>query len=71
MTVREIQQALQAAGFNPGPVDGIRGRKTIAAIKEYHTAGTGEREVDLIKRGVRGPVRPYSRTYPARRETYL
>jgi uncharacterized protein (TIGR02594 family) len=38
MTVREIQQALQAAGFNPGPVDGIRGRKTIAAIKEFQKA---------------------------------
>lgn len=35
MTVKEIQQALQAAGFNPGPVDGIRGRKTIMAIKEF------------------------------------
>jgi uncharacterized protein (TIGR02594 family) len=38
MTVKEIQQALQAAGFDPGPVDGIRGRKTIAAIKEFQKA---------------------------------
>lgn len=38
MTVKEIQQALQAAGVDPGPVDGIRGRKTIAAVKEFQKA---------------------------------
>jgi peptidoglycan hydrolase-like protein with peptidoglycan-binding domain len=38
MTVEEIQEALQAAGFDPGPVDGIRGRKTIMAIKEFQKA---------------------------------
>jgi uncharacterized protein (TIGR02594 family) len=38
MTVKEIQQALQAAGFDPGPVDGIRGRKTIAAVKAFQQA---------------------------------
>jgi uncharacterized protein (TIGR02594 family) len=38
MTVKEIQQALLAAGFNPGPVDGIRGRKTIMAVQEFQKA---------------------------------
>jgi uncharacterized protein (TIGR02594 family) len=38
MTVKEIQQVLQAAGFDPGPADGIRGRKTIMAIKEFQKA---------------------------------
>lgn len=35
MNVRDIQAALQLAGFNPGPVDGVRGRQTIAAIKAF------------------------------------
>lgn len=35
MNVRDIQAALQLAGFDPGPVDGVRGRKTIAAIKAF------------------------------------
>jgi uncharacterized protein (TIGR02594 family) len=49
MTVREIQQALQAAGFDPGPVDGIRGRKTIAAIKAF------QKENSLAVDGIVGP----------------
>lgn len=32
MSVREIQHRLAAAGFDPGPVDGIVGRKTLAAL---------------------------------------
>lgn len=38
MTTLQIQQALAAAGFDPGPVDGISGRKTIAAIRAFQTA---------------------------------
>lgn len=38
MTTREIQEALSKAGFNPGPIDGIRGRRTIKAIKEFQAA---------------------------------
>ncbi len=37
-SIKEIQQALSNAGFDPGPVDGIRGRKTINAIKEFQSA---------------------------------
>ena len=33
--VKRIQQALKDQGFNAGPVDGIWGRKTIAAIKKF------------------------------------
>lgn len=32
MSVRDIQQRLAAAGFDPGPIDGLSGRKTIAAL---------------------------------------
>jgi len=33
--VRKIQQALQDAGFNPGPVDGILGPKTLSALENF------------------------------------
>jgi hypothetical protein len=33
--VRSAQQALQEKGFDPGPVDGVMGAKTTAAIKEF------------------------------------
>lgn len=32
---RDIQQALVDAGFNPGPVDGKSGGKTVAAIEAF------------------------------------
>ncbi len=35
MTTLQIQKALKKAGFDPGPLDGVRGRKTIAAIKAF------------------------------------
>jgi uncharacterized protein (TIGR02594 family) len=39
MNTREIQLALHAKNFDPGPADGIRGRMTIAAIKAFQAAG--------------------------------
>jgi Putative peptidoglycan binding domain len=33
--VREVQQALAAAGFDPGPIDGIMGPLTKAALRKY------------------------------------
>jgi uncharacterized protein (TIGR02594 family) len=33
--VKRIQQALKDQGFNPGGVDGIWGRKTVAAVKKF------------------------------------
>jgi uncharacterized protein (TIGR02594 family) len=38
MSTRAIQEALSKAGFDPGPVDGIRGRRTIRAIKAFQAA---------------------------------
>lgn len=35
MTLKDIQQALKDLGFEPGPIDGIRGRRTINAIKAF------------------------------------
>ena len=38
MTVAEIQRALLAPGFDPGPIDGKKGRKTTDAIKAFQVA---------------------------------
>ncbi len=38
MTTKDIQLALKAAGYDPGPIDGVRGRKTILAIKQFQAA---------------------------------
>ena len=34
-TVAEIQKGLQELGYNPGPVDGIPGKQTQDAIRQY------------------------------------
>jgi uncharacterized protein (TIGR02594 family) len=35
ISVREIQQALKDKGFDPGQIDGVWGRKTFAAVKQF------------------------------------
>ena len=37
-TTKDLQSALAAAGFNPGPIDGIHGPKTDAAIVAFKAA---------------------------------
>lgn len=37
-TILDIQKRLLALGFDPGPLDGIRGRQTIAAVERYQRA---------------------------------
>lgn len=48
-TIRQVQQRLKDLGFNPGPIDGIRGRLTIAAVKAF------QREKNLKADGLVGP----------------
>jgi ferredoxin len=50
MDTRQIQTALQAKGFDPGPIDGVRGRKTIDAIIAFQTAN------GLQADGIVGPM---------------
>lgn len=38
MDIAAIQRALKAQGFDPGPIDGIWGRRTIAAVKAFQQA---------------------------------
>jgi Skp family chaperone for outer membrane proteins len=33
--VRSAQQALQDKGFNPGPIDGVKGPRTTAAVRDF------------------------------------
>lgn len=37
MNTRDIQLALHAAGYDPGPVDGVPGRLTILAVRKFQT----------------------------------
>lgn len=36
--IEEIQEALEKAGFKPGPIDGVMGSQTRAAIREFQKA---------------------------------
>jgi len=36
-TVRAVQTALKAAGYNPGPIDGVMGLQTQTALKQFQT----------------------------------
>ena len=37
-SVKDLQNKLKAAGFDPGPIDGIYGPKTAAAVRKYQKA---------------------------------
>ena len=50
MNVCDIQQALLAKGFNPGPLDGIMGAQTRKAIRQFQAAN------GLVADGIVGPV---------------
>ena len=47
---RNAQQALQAKGFNPGPIDGVYGPRTEAAVRDFQKAeglkATGKMDAD-------------------------
>jgi uncharacterized protein (TIGR02594 family) len=50
MNILEIQQALHAKGFDPGPHDGIMGARTRAAIRKFQAAN------GLVVDGIVGPI---------------
>ncbi|MDT8323260.1 MAG: TIGR02594 family protein [Bacteroidota bacterium] len=49
-SVRRIQAALEEQGFDPGPIDGIWGRRTIAAVRRFQAAA------GLVADGIVGPI---------------
>ncbi len=49
MNTAQIQTALKTKGYDPGDIDGIRGRRTIAAIKAFQAAN------GLLVDGIAGP----------------
>lgn len=48
-SVLEVQKRLAELGFDPGPADGVRGRKTINAIKAF------QKSKRLVADGIVGP----------------
>jgi peptidoglycan hydrolase-like protein with peptidoglycan-binding domain len=40
VNIRSVQSALKNAGFNPGPIDGIFGWRTRAALEKYQRANS-------------------------------
>lgn len=49
MNVADIQRALSARGYNPGPIDGFMGDKTRAAVRSF------QRDHGLLADGIVGP----------------
>jgi uncharacterized protein (TIGR02594 family) len=49
-SIRNIQEVLKAKGFDPGGIDGVWGRNTIAALRNFQTANK------LDADGVLGPT---------------
>ena len=39
-TIRDIQRALKAKGFDPGPIDGVYGRQTQGAVRKFQQANS-------------------------------
>lgn len=50
MKIIEVQQALARLGFKPGPLDGIWGRQTAAAVREF------QQSRGLVADGILGPI---------------
>ncbi len=49
MTTLEIQRRLKTLGYDPGPLDGVRGRLTIRAVKAFQS------DRKLVADGIAGP----------------
>ena len=54
--IREMQAWLKAFGFDPGPIDGYPGARTMAAVKRYQAARQRE-ETGIVDRSLLRKVR--------------
>ena len=53
--VRILQLRLRDAGFDPGPFDGVMGRKTRSALAQYEASQRGKKiKTSLIGAGITG-----------------
>ncbi len=50
MKIKDIQQQLASRGYTPGPIDGVWGRSTVAAVRQFQTTH------GLTADGVVGPL---------------
>ncbi|SMX44410.1 NlpC/P60 family protein [Actibacterium lipolyticum] len=50
ITVRMVQERLAELGYDPGPIDGLRGRRTIVAVQQF------QRDSGLVEDGLVGPA---------------
>jgi len=69
--VRNAQQALKSEGHDPGPIDGVMGPRTTAAVRAYQKAAglqeTGQLDQATMNRlGARGSASPGTSSEPAR-----
>ena len=51
-TVQKVQRALLSAGYTPGPIDGVLGSQTMAAVDTFQRAkglATGGLTFDTLK----------------------
>ena len=67
--VSTLQRQLQAAGFNPGVIDGIYGNQTAAAVKQYQQANNltvdgiaGQQTLSSLAQRYTGNIAPWSVT---------
>ena len=58
--IRQIQLALRAAGYEPGPIDGIKGSRTRRAVREFQRA-YGLRVDGIVGRETWGRLEKYVR----------
>jgi len=52
-TIQDVQRALRAAGYNPGPIDGIPGHQTMSALESYQRSkglATGGMTIATLKK---------------------
>lgn len=72
MTVAEIQRALLARGYDPGPIDGLPGKKTEAAVRAFQRGAgltvdgdPGPKTQAALQAGRARPASPAPASVPA------
>ena len=54
MTIAELQKRLTELGYKPGPADGVTGKRTTDALKQFqqanHLPATGNLDAETIRR---------------------